>query len=277
MAKRINFNPLSGKFDFTEASEAIPYYQYIYNSSGSQSGNRFNDWADLIAAIDGRKAIISFEQDETLPTGSWFHGNIQWSGTGQNPDQGAPVITLPTGFTFSNAINWNAENGLNIESTSVNPIYVQSIATTHFFDRVFIGAYNAPFFEVTSNGLHVFAVFNGGQYRDSGYPIVQETTADPYGAIIVFTEQGVGPGIQDDTLATTNPQIVLNLKQSAMLDGRVPTYAGLNPAGVLQNQIFANASVIGFKNGNPTGITSDNVTDALSELEARIAILEAYH
>ncbi len=253
------------------------YYQYIYNSSGSQAGNRFNDWADLITAIDGRKAIVSFEQDETPPIGAWFHDNILWSGKGQNPDQGAPVITLQTGFTFSSATNWGAENGLNIESTSVNPIYVQSVATSHFFDRVFIGAYNAPFFEVTSNGLHAFAVFNGGQYKDYGYPVAQETTADPYGAIIVFTEQGVGPSIQNDTLATTNPQIVLNLKQSATLDARVATYAGLNPAGVLQNQLFANASVIGFKNGNPTGITSDNVTDALSELEARIAILEAYH
>jgi hypothetical protein len=271
------FNPLSGQLDAVNKQADPAYYQYIYNSSGSQAGNRFNDWADLITAIDGRKAIISFEQNETLPTGSWFHNNIQWSGTGQNPDQGAPVITLPTGFTFSNATNWNAENGLNIESTSVNPIYVQSIATTHLFDRVFIGAYNAPFFEVTSNGLHAFAVFNGGQYVDYGYPIVQETTADPYGAIIVFAEQGVGPKINDNTLATTNPQIVLNLKQSAILDDRVATYAGLNPAGVLQNQLFANASVIGFKNGNPTGITSDNVTDALSELEARIAILEAYH
>lgn len=272
-----SFNPLTGNLDKVNKQADPAYYQYIYNSSGSQAGNRFNNWADLITAIDGREARIAFEQNETLPTGAWFHDNIKWIGTGQNPDQGAPVITLPTGFTFSSATNWSFENGLNIESTSVNPIYVQSVATTHFVDRCSIGAYNAPFFEVTSNGLHAFGVANGGQYKNYGYPIAKETTADPYGAIIVFTAQGNAPQIQNDTLETTNPQVVLNLKQTVTIDAIFPTYSGLNPAGVLQNQIFSNASVIGFANGQPTGVTASTVTDALSELSERIAILEAYH
>ena len=62
-----------------------PYSIFIYNSSGGQANNRFNDWADLMAAIalvEGPKQII-FEQNETIPTGAWNLDYVTLRGNGQ--------------------------------------------------------------------------------------------------------------------------------------------------------------------------------------------------
>ena len=41
------FNPFTNQLD--NVGKAQGYAQFVYNSSGSQSGNRFNNWSDLYA------------------------------------------------------------------------------------------------------------------------------------------------------------------------------------------------------------------------------------
>lgn len=254
----------------------IPYYQYIYNSSGEQSGNRFNDWADLIAAIDGREARIVFEQDETLPVGSWFQSHITWVGNGNNPGNGAPEITIPDGCSFSHYINWMTESGLTITSESNSPVIEQEISTSHGFDRVKIQSFNAPFFRVTGTNLHAFFVANGGGLYNAGQPVIQYD-GSAYAAYVVSTEQGIQGDIEDDTIASSVPMVFLQLKQSSESAKTFATHSGVDGASVIQQRYFSNAAVVGFLEGQPSGITSNTVSDALAELAARITTLEGYH
>lgn len=267
---------LNGDDYATEWVDA-PYYQYIYNSSGSQSGNRYNDWSDLIEAINGREARIQFEQNETLPVGSWFHSFITWVGNGNNPGNGAPIITLPDGFELSDYINWFATDGLEIISTSNSPIVTQAVPTSHGFDRVALKSQNAPFFEVTdSTGLHAFFVANGGGFFDDGADIVR-FTGDPYSAYIVTTEQGISPVLEADVISSSVPMIFLQLKQSSETSTGFTTQSGVDGGSVIQQLLFTNASVVGFPDGQPSGVVSTNVFDALGELSDRITVLEGYH
>ena len=105
---QVVFNALTGKFDQVRRPTTIeiPYYQYIYNSSGAQAGNRFNNFFDMTDAINGRECRVQFEQNETMPEGAINIDYHNWLGNGQNPDGGGLVITFETGTTISSGVNW---------------------------------------------------------------------------------------------------------------------------------------------------------------------------
>ena len=258
-----------------------PYYQYIYNSSGSQSGNRYNSWSDLIAAIDGREARIQFEQNETLPAGAWNIDYHIWLGNGNNPDDPNTIaITIETGTTFSSAINWQCYNGLNINSTSVNPVYVQTIPHTYLFDRTAISTENVEFVKVTTSGLVAVGVANGfGLYAgtDDDLPGAYEVfniDSAPYSTIMVVSKQGIAPTFENNTIRSTVPIIYGWLTQSSEANAGSPTHANLNGSSInfassSTGGYFTNASVITWLGGDaPAWIpgTPKTVTTAITEL-----------
>jgi hypothetical protein len=264
----------------TEYEETNKYTQYFYNSSGAQSGNRFNNWADLMASIDGREVRVQFEQDETIPAGAWNIDYQTWIGNGQNPDGGGLTITFPTGVTLSSALNWTCENGLNLHSTSTAPIYTMTVPHVFLFNRTAIYTDTVEFVKVTCNGLVVVGCLNGfGMYNDGaglGNYEVFNIDSSAYGTILITTEQGVAATIQDNTVRSAVPIVYGWLKQSSESHNVFATQANLDSGSINFNGVplgfggafFANASVTGFIDAQPAGITSDNVADALAELAA---------
>lgn len=258
-----------------------PYYQYIYNSNGSQGGNRYNSWSDMITAIDGREARIQFEQSETLPAGAWNIDYHTWVGNGNNPDDPNTVtITIETGTTFSSAINWQCQNGLNITSTSTNPVYVQTVPHTYLFDRTAISTENVEFIKVTCAGLVAVGVANGfGLYAgtDDDLPGAYEVfniDSAPYSTIVVVTKQGVAATFENNTVRSTVPIIYGWLTQSSEANAITPTHANMNGSSInfassTTAGYFSNSSVITWlQNDKPAwiGATPSTVTSALAQL-----------
>ena len=258
-------------FNGTEYEEVNKYTTYFFNSSGSQSGNRFNSWANMIDSIDGREVRIQFEQNETLPAGAYDISFQTWLGNGQNPDAGGLTITIPTGVTFTASTNWKAESGLNINSTSSAPIITTNVPTTYTFDRADIRSSTAEFFKFTGDGLYLFSVANGFGIKDGGYEVIKVDGASAYGAVLVISEQGVDARVDNDTIRSTAEIVFLHLKQSASARSAYSTHTNIYAGSSLTDLSFANAKVIGFPDGNPTNIVSDNVYDALAELAAPLA------
>jgi hypothetical protein len=269
------FNPNTGYYE-----EVNKYTSYIYNSSGAQGGNRFNDWAAMLDSIDGREVRVQFEQDETIPAGAWNIDYHTWIGNGQNPDSGGLIITFETGTTISSALNWQCQNGLNLYSTSDNPIYVETVPHVMLFDRTAIFTDNIEFIKVTCAGLIAVQVSNGfGLYNDGAsagnYEVFNIASSD-YATVLVITENGIAPTVQNNTVRSEVPFVYGWLKQTSEALSEFATHANLDPGSINfggtplgpGGAYFANAAVIGFLQGQPAGIPSDidNVSDALGYL-----------
>lgn len=281
--------------DFDVEWGYAPYYAYVFDTDADENTNGFgefvfNDWATLQGIISGREAKIQFKQDFIVPQGAWNIDYQIWLGNGSNPDGGGLTITFETGVTLSSAINWICQNGLNIHSTSDDPIYVMTTPHAFIFDRARIFTDNAEFVKVEAAGLIAVQVSNGfGLYNDAGnnagnYEVFNIASA-PYTTILVLTENGISPNIQNNTVRSTVPFIYGWLKQTSEANSGFATHANIDPFSVNFNgvplgdggSLFSNAQVIGFIQGQPAGITSSNVSDALAELAARIEVLEGYH
>lgn len=267
-----------------------PYYQYIYDpfEVAPPLNNRFSDWADMITAIDGREAIVQFISNGSndtivLPTGHWSINFQIWKGNGQNPDGGGVTIEFPEGCYIDSAINWSVQNGINLySSSSTHPTYTMSTVHVVSFDRTAVYTDDIEFFKVTGAGLLAIQCLNGfGLYNDSGsgkgnYEVFNIDSV-AYGTIVVTVENGTSPTIQDNTIRSDTPIVYGWLKQSSETRSGYATQANLaafsvnfsgDPGGP-GGSIFSNAKVIGFLEGQPTGIESANVSDALAELELR--------
>ena len=250
-------------FNGTEYEEVNKYTQYFFNSSGTQSGNRFNNFADMQDSIGGRQVIVQFEQDETLPAGAYDVSYQTWIGNGNNPESGDEVtITIPTGVTFSASISWQCQNGLTIYSTSANPVIVlDTISQTNQFDRTNIGCTTAPFFQIEVAGLHVVSLINGFGLKDFGSPVIHVTSdVAAYSVTLVITRQGIAPQFEDDTVSSDVPVVYGWLVQSSEARYGSPTHSGLDVGSFAfaadDNVYFSNASVIGFIEGQPANIPS---------------------
>jgi hypothetical protein len=100
---------------------------FLFNSSGTTNGgNVFTSWAalsDAVASVYGPKTIV-FEQDETMPAGTYdwddcdFRGSlVPWTSA-----SGSVTLTLDDGVTFSSWRNGLVSGALRIHSVSTTPI-----------------------------------------------------------------------------------------------------------------------------------------------------------
>lgn len=286
--KTINGSQVLGSGDIPIVIPDPAYYQYIYNSSGSQAGNRFNNWADLITAIDGREAVIQFQQNEVLPVGNWNIDYTTWKGNGQNPDGGGLVIEFPEGCYIDSALNWQNQNGLNLySSATTHPTYTMSVAHVIGFDRTAIYTDDIEFIKVTANGLVAIQCANGfGLYNEPAENLgnyeVFNVDSTPYGTVVVTTENGISPTIQNNTIRSVTPIVYGWLKQTSEATAEFATQANVAEFSVNFNgepggfggSLFANAAVVGFPQGQPEGITSTNVKSALAEVQSNIVYSE---
>lgn len=222
------------------------YSVFVYNSSGSQSGNRYNSWSNLMTAVskqEGFKDIV-FEQDETIPAGAWNLDYCNLRGNGNAYDNGGYTITWPTGVTIS---SWTFPrmDSVYMKSTSNAPIWTTTGAFVFFMDvQTYLGSTTAEFIKTTSGAQHVFYVGRGSHLVNAGYE-VYNTTAAAYADIVVISRQQSSV-VANNLFRGTNAVIFLDLVQHPAVDTSawVSTHTNLTIGvdfSAKQNLLAANA------------------------------------
>ena len=263
---------------WTYVDAATPYWtrnntshQFIYNSSGSQGGNRFNDWSDLMTALTGEEGpkIILFEQDETIPSGSWDLTDVTLRGNRLDSGSGGFTVTVPTGVTFSSWRNGELD-GIHFSSTSSSAIVaITNGYVFNILNNASIKSSTAAIFSHSGSGQVVFVAEKSSQYLDNG-AVLFTTTASAFGLTLI-TYRGHGTVLDADLFASTNAVIYVDVIGSVGVDlATSPTpqsHSGLVVGfGLSVNQTFAQALKF-----DPTGlsvVTANNVQDAIEELDA---------
>lgn len=195
------------------------YDVFIYKSTGAQSGNRFNSWSDLMTAItkqEGAKTIV-FEQDETIPAGSWNLDYVTLKGNGLEYNAGGYTITFGDNTTISSWLN-PSFNSLLLKSTSTtghictftsaygslscsNVSNVQSSATYEFFASSYAGQ-------------NIIALNDSARWSIIGTSIALFKFTGSAFAQTVIMARSDGSVVQNNTLSSTNAQVRLDIINS---------------------------------------------------------------
>jgi hypothetical protein len=250
----------------TLAGGSQTYSVFVYNSSGSQSGNRFNTFSDLMtatAAQEGPKVVI-IEQDETIPTtgmplAGWNFDYTEFRGNGKSYNQGGFTVTFPTGVLIS-SWTFGIIDSLRFRSTSTSPIWTTA---SGFLLQINIQAElwttTAPFIQNTGGGQCILSLGRAGRIKDDGYEVF-ETTAGDFGCVLVVTRAD-NSTIANETLRSSNPVIFLDLVQNVTNDlatnGFPSTHTNLSIAIDFSSIQTNRAAMIGSKNvmADATSIT----------------------
>lgn len=250
------------------------YHQFIYNSSGDQAGNRFNTWEDMFQAIDREEGlrIILFEQDETIPAGSWDLDNVELRGNLKEYNSGGYTLTFGDNTTISSWENPRV-NSLRLLSTSttgpvwspVGPVTftMSNLAHVHSTTNPFISHSGAGPAIISLNDSARWTLLPGGVEN-------LETTMAAFQQLIIF--RGDNSVVDDDTFASTNGVLFLDLIGSVTGDpvNYPSTHTNMTVGlAIALNLTFASA--LGF---DPTGlavVTGDTAQEAIEELDAGIS------
>lgn len=249
------------------------YDQYIYNSSGGQTGNRYNSWSDLMDRIHDEEGDIRvfLEQDETIPAGAYNLDRVGFIGNGLNYASGGITLTFPTGVTVT---SWEQgalvrATGMKLLSTSNAPIWTFSGPTVFSLTNAFIASTTSEFLkQETTGGLTVFALADGSVIEDNGYEVFNTTVA-AFTTILIVAETGVTSGAHNDTLRSTNSVVFGELKQSSQVSLQFATHTNL----VIGSDFSALSSDSRLIIYDPTGTTLSAVTvqAAITELDGDMA------
>lgn len=194
------------------------YQTFIYNSSGSQSGNRYNNFADLMTATSKQEGykLIYIEQNETLPAGAYNFDYVEFRGNGKSYDSGGFTVTFPTGVTIT-SWTFGVVNSLRFRSTSTSAIYTASGGFLVQFDiQAELWTTTAEFILNTGGGQCILSLGRAGRIRDDGYEVFA-TTAAAFGCILVIT-RGDSTTVANETVRSTNAIVFLDLVQSTLID-----------------------------------------------------------
>lgn len=242
MSVQIHYPP--APFDFTTIPSRQFTDQYIYNSSGAQSGIRYNDWEDLCARIQDNPGIIRiiFEQNETLPAVSCDMTNVTWYADAPG-SLGAPVITLPTGFTLT---GWAGTSGPVVKSTSTSPIMdISSGLFLFIFERgteIYSDTGAAPFFSQTG-GIVVFGI-DGAIFGKTGKPQVLEV--DHASALCIFSVLGNNSQIVADQITGTAGFILIQVANTSASNDILTTATTPSYSGGISRSLTTHATNLAF-------------------------------
>lgn len=130
----------------------------VYNSSGSQTGNRFNTWSDLVTEIASMEAppTVFFEQSETIPSGTWSLGVAGFKGT-------FIASGLPTVITLADGCVFNFDNNAIVkwEMVRVVSVSTSSVITVSSSEILFLMLENS-YLESDTGADPLFSVESGG-------------------------------------------------------------------------------------------------------------------
>lgn len=148
---------------------------FVFNSSGGQTGNRYNDWDALQAALatapEGAK-VVWLEQNETLPAAEVDLSNAGLWAMQPDASVGGIMVTCPNGCTIVNPAREFARNILFV-SESAAPIVTIGASHEVILDQntIVVGSEDAAFFtcagDVTGSGISIMTLKNSSLYRRS--------------------------------------------------------------------------------------------------------------
>lgn len=202
----------------TQATVIKPqsYDTFIYKSTGGQSGNRYNSWSALMTAIakqEGAKTIF-FEQDETIPAGSWNLDYVTLRGNGNEYSKGGYTVTFGDNTTIS---SWLVPDfhSLLLKSTSTTGHICTFTVATSMTDRVVSNIQSSSsyeFFASSYAGQNIIAVQDSGRWSLIGGSTkeLMKFTGGAF-AQTVIVSRGDGATVQNNTLSSTNAQVRLDI------------------------------------------------------------------
>jgi hypothetical protein len=238
---------------------------FEYNSGGSQSGNIYNTWSDLVTALNaiGGQKVISFTDPagDTIPAGTWDLGDtILTSGT---PLWLMSPVTLADGCQFTSS--WTGK---------LKSIYVAGQSNS----------------EIMTAGSYFTLDLDGASLVNNGSaPMFEFTDASVYIMLRNYVSISTSPGVIANFSGTTSQVGILAMSGSITVDsasltgtidtlfqdsatasyngGNFPVFSGLTTLSGVTNITESRARLVGY---TPTTLTSTNVQDALDELAAGV-------
>ena len=192
------------------------YETFIYKSTGSQTGNRYNSWSDLMTAItkqEGAKTI-QFEQDETIPAGSWNLDYVTLKGNGLEYNAGGYTLTFGDSTTISSWLN-PSFNSLLLKSTSTTGhICTFTYAFNLLCDTVTNVQSSATyeFFASSYAGQNIIALRNSARWLLVGGSTKElfKFTGSAFAQQVILA-RGDGAVVKNNTLSSTNTQILVDI------------------------------------------------------------------
>lgn len=202
----------------TQATFVKPqsYDIFIYKSTGAQSGNRYNSWSALMTAIakqEGAKTIF-FEQDETIPAGTWNLDYVTLRGNGNEYNSGGYTITFGDNTYIANDPKVFGFHSLLLKSTSTTG---HICAFTTPFSMIVETVSNVQssatyeFFTSSVTGQSIIALNNSARWSLIGTSIaLMKFTGSAFSQQIILS-RGDGSVVQNNTLSSTNAQILIDI------------------------------------------------------------------
>lgn len=228
------------------------YDVFVYKSTGSQTGNRYNSWSDLMTAIakqEGSKTIF-FEQDETIPAGSWNLDYVTLRGNGNEYNAGGYTLTFGDNTTIS---SWLVPsfNSLLLKSTSTTG-HICTFTTS--FSLLCESVTNVQssssyeFFASSYAGQNIIALNNSARWSLVGgsTKALFKFTGSAFSQQVILS-RGDGSVVQNNTLSSTNSQIYIDIIGS--VNQNLANYPGTHSAFTVGVGVYlglTNASAINF-------------------------------
>lgn len=263
-------------FDGTEwVSTAPEYVQFVYNSSGVQDGNLYTDWAELMAVIGnlaGPKLIL-FQQNETIPAGSWNLDDVVLRGNGLEYNAGGYTLTFGDSTTISSWTNPQVHSLRLLSTSTTGPVWSPTGPVSFSITTLaHIHSTTEPFISHSGSGQVVISLRDSGRFLLLAGGVENfETSAPAFNQIVVY--RGDNTVIDNNTLASTNPVVFIDIVGSVVNDLSVGSYPSTHTnlsIGFGLGLYLTAALALGF---NPSGlavVTGAEVQTAIEELDAAV-------
>lgn len=240
------------------------YSQYVYNSSTPQELNRYNDWQDLVDAINdgqGGMVTINFEQNETIPAGTYDLPNVIWSGN--NVPAGGLTVTFGEGAKLTPIPSLRIDNALFLVNGSSEPVLeVDNGFRLELDNASVISATTAPL--VRFFGTNEPTITLGLASRISaGSGVEPLHFEDDSNATVVIVKPFAAisnNSISGEATATLNIILGIDAPQTNIYTLTLSTFLGSI------NKIIQPDSKYSRYSNSSSGLSSVNVQDAIDEL-----------
>lgn len=263
----------NGDYDTYWANQS--YSEFVFNSSGIQKGNRYNNWSDLHNALqnqDGAKRIY-IEQNETLddtgmPTAGWNLDNVAFIGTAPGA-LGGPYLAFDGGFKVSSWVNGGLHVLLVYINTN-NPIYTMS-GGVHLFTAggATINALTGKgsLFKTDSGAIFVWSASSGAVIGsdNTGY---NDAVIESNGTMTVLALVGQDCELKNTAIEGSSMYNIIAQDSSIVVSSLTNPYP--NVSGMIIRQLGAKAELVAYDNTG-SGLTSQQVGPAITELAGKTA------
>lgn len=235
------------------------YDVFIYKSTGSQTGNRYNSWSDLMTAItkqEGAKTI-QFEQDETIPAGSWNLDYVTLKGNGQEYNAGGYTLTFGDNTTISSWLVPGIHSLLLKSTSTTGHICTFTYAFNLLCDTVTNVQSSATyeFFASSYAGQNIITLRNSARWLLVGGSTKElfKFTGSAFAQQVILA-RGDGAVVKNNTLSSTNSQILIDIIGS--VNQNLASYPITNTGFTIGAGVYLTLTNISATGYYPVTITS---------------------